>query len=451
MSMSGMQIYKLLPKTNCRECGVPTCLAFAMKLASGKVELAQCPHASDEAKAALGAAAEPPIRGLKLGAAEHVIGLETVLYRHQKRFFQPPLLALRLADGSTPDSCRQQVQQIRELAVERVGQRMHPEAVFVHNAGGELAPLMDLAQQVAAQAPELVQIIHSERAELLCTLSERLDEIGVKAPVLGFATAENWEQLCDVRCGALAVRGKSLEETAELAHKLHQRGRKDLILAPPAASARELMGNFTALRRVALDPKRPSPELGFPLMGTIDLRELDRGAVDASTALCKYASLLVLGDVEHTPRALVTALLLLRQHLYTDPQKPIQVEPKLYELGEVDARTPVYVTSNFSLTYFLVSSEIEGSGRPGYLAVLDTEGMGVLTGWAAGKFTAEAIAGFLKNCELDQRLEQRRVVIPGYVAGIRGELEDNLPGWEICVGPQEAQDIPAYVKNTLEA
>jgi acetyl-CoA decarbonylase/synthase complex subunit gamma len=263
--------------------------------------------------------------------------------------------------------------------------------------------------------------------------------------VLAAATPETMDELrisAEINDHVLAVTAPDLNSLFRCASHLRETGFHDILLQLKTSSLAEQFQTNSAIRRAALkDAVKP---LGYPflrfLRDTGDLLEMAAGAI---TEIDKYGGICVLPVFDP---ALMATLMTLRLNIYTDPQKPIQVEPKVYPIGEPCSDSPVFVTTNFSLTYFTVSGEIENSGTSGWLVVPDCEGMSVLTAWAAGKFSGASIAKFVKEVGLEKQISTREIVIPGYVAQISGELEENLPGWKVLVGPQDAADIESFVR-----
>ncbi len=445
MALSGLQIYKLLPKTNCKECGFPTCLAFAMKLAAQQVELDACPYVSDEAKEALSAAAAPPVRLIKLGTGdrEFQIGNETVMFRHEKTFFNKPGLALRVKDTEPPDAIAEKVEKVGGYSVERVGIDMAFDAIAIENASGDAGTFASVVAAVRAKT-DLPFVLMSESAD---ALKAALAKEGGHRPLLYAATAGNWEAMAGVAKSAsasLAVRSTDgLDELADLTTKLGNAGVADLVLDPGGRDLAKSLAQVTQLRRLAL--KKNFRPLGYPIIsfaGEVAHSKEDE-VVAASQYIAKYTGIVVM---DHFDPAVAYPLLTLRLNIYTDPQKPISVDPGVYEFNSPTAESPLLTTTNFSLTYFSVAGELDGSGMPAWLLICDAEGMSVLTAWAAGKFDAETIAKAVKTFGAGDKINHRKITLPGHVAVLSGELEEELPGWEIQVGPREAVDIPAYLK-----
>ncbi|MFC2166636.1 acetyl-CoA decarbonylase/synthase complex subunit gamma [Acidobacteriota bacterium] len=441
MALSGLDIFKLLPKTNCTDCGVPTCMAFAMKLAQKKAELGECPHASDEAKDSLGAASEPPIRLVKVGGANALeIGNETVMFRHDKTFFHQTGIAIQLLTSEDIGNLKIKIDEIENYRVERVGEELFIDLFFIsHDSDNENNFLETIR---AAQQ-------HSSKGLILdCpspdTLKKGLEICKDNRPAIYLRRTASDEDfnLAKMYKASLILFADSLESLETQSEKARAAGITDIILNLDSKTLGRQLQDNTMLRRSAL--RNNFKPFGFPLFSYIRGATVYESLAEASVLLCKYDSIIVLPEYS---KALLYALFTLRQNIYTDPQKPIQVDPKIYPIGDPTPDSPVFVTTNFSLTYFMVSGEIENSGISAHLVIADVEGQSVLTAWAAGKFVGETIAKFIRDIGLEDLVNTRKIVIPGFVSQISGDLEENLPGWEVIVGPQEASDIPSFVKN----
>jgi len=445
MALSGLQIQKLLPKTNCKECGSNTCLAFAMKLAAKKAELSECPYASDEAKRVLGAASEPPVKEISLGPKGGLkLGAETVIYRHEKTFVHRTALAVNVNDTDAPASIDSTLAAVRDYVLIRVGETLVVDMVAVTQKGGDAAAYAALAKK-AYETVERPLVLRSSNVEALKAAAEAVKGSG---SLLASATPETAAALAVIakeNGHALAITAPDLNELVLATARIKDGGFNDLVLQFQTHSLSEQFQTNVIARRTAIkDEYKP---LGYPSLRFIETADLMEGAVESITEICKYGGVCVLPALDP---ALVSALMTLRLNIYTDPQKPIQVEPKVYPIGEPTATSPVFVTTNFSLTYFIVSGEIENSGTSAWLVVPECEGMSVLTAWAAGKFSGAAIGKFIKEIGLEKQVQTRQVVIPGYVAQISGELEESLPGWKVLVGPQEAADLESFIKARLK-
>jgi acetyl-CoA decarbonylase/synthase complex subunit gamma len=442
MPLTGLEIYKLLPQTNCKECGFPTCLAFAMKLAAKQAELKACPYVSEESKAKLEAASAPPIRLVTLtGEGSQIeVGNETVLFRHEKTFYHRPGLFWRLRDTEGAEELKRKAAEADAYRVDYVGINLGLDGFAVEASTGDAAKFSSAVAAVRSA---------SKKPLILIASKPDLAKAGLQAatgfrPLLYAADASNWEGMAAVAKEAkapLAVRAPSLDALAELTQSIMKAGVEDLVLDPSVTGYLDSLERLTAIRRLALKTNfRP---LGFPMITFPGSHDGVSETLMAAEHIAKYSGLIVL---ETFDPASLYPLLVLRQNIYTDPQKPIQVQPGLYEINSPDAKAPLMVTTNFSITYFAVSNEVEGSGWPAWLVVTDAEGMSVLTAWAAGKFDAERIAKAVKISGIKDKLSHQRVIIPGAVAVLSGELEEELQGWQIMVGPREAVDIAAYLK-----
>ena len=439
MALSGIQIYKLLPQTNCKECGFPTCLAFAMKLAAKQVELASCPYVSEESKAQLAESAAPPIRlvTLKADGNEVKAGNEVVLFRHEKTFYNKPGLFIKVSDGETGEAIQAKAAAADAYHTNYVGIELGVDGFAVEAASGNGEKFAAAVKAVRAASKKPLILIGKDPA----VLESGLKVLSGEAPMIHAAEAQNWEAmaaLAKAHGASLAVSAGTLDELADLTEKIKGKGVEDLALDPAGKSLGASLALDTQIRRLAL--KKNFRALGFPVLAFPKTPEA------AAQAITKYAGFIV---VDEFAPELVYPLLVLRQNIYTDPQKPIQVQPGVYEINNPKPESPVLVTTNFSITYFSVANEVEGSGLPSWLVVTDAEGMSVLTAWAAGKFDAERIAKSIKGFNVADKVSVKRLVIPGHVAVLSGELEEELPGWDIRVGPREAVDIPKFLKMAL--
>ena len=445
MALTGIEIFKLLPKTNCKECGFPTCLAFAMALASGKAELDACPYVSDEVKEKLAEASAPPIRPIKIGMKEgaKTVGGETVMFRHEKTFFNPTLIAGLVTTAMADGDVDQKLAQFMKLQYERVGLMLRPELIAVQDTAGDAGKFAALVKKVMDKT-DAGLILCSDKADVVKAGAEAATE---RKPLIGVATADNADAM-----GALAkemglpliAKAEGYDNLAALTTKLTGMGLKDLVIDSGSRKLKEAFKDQVVLRRAALVPKfRP---FGFttitcPAMMTDDpMME----KLYAAVFIAKYGGIFVLNDLSADG---VFPLLLERLNIYTDPQKPMIISPGIYEIGNPGPDSPVAVTTNFALTYFIVSGEIEGSKVPTWLLIQDTEGLSVMTAWAAGKFSGDTVAHFVKKCGINDKTKTRTIIIPGYAAGISGDLEEELPDWKVLIGPREAAHIPAMLKS----
>ncbi len=446
MALTGIQIYKLLPKTNCKDCGFPTCLAFAMKLAAKQVELSACPHISEEAKAVLAESASPPIRlvTLKADGYEVKAGNEVVLFRHEKKFYHKPGFFIRVRDDASLDQIRERVAATDAYTVNYVGMDLTLDGFAVESASGDPTTFSQAISAVRAVSQRPLILMSRDPG----VMAAGLQAVNGEAPLIYAADADNWEAMADLakqHQAPLAVFADSLEGLADLTQKIKAKGVEDMVLDHGARDLGTSLARNTVIRRLAL--KKTFRPLGYPIIAFPgDAGDAAWEAILAAHAVAKYAGFIVL---DHTAPEMLYPLLVLRENIYTDPQKPIQVQPGLYEINDPSPEDPVLATTNFSITYFSVANEVEGAGLPAWLLVTDAEGMSVLTAWAAGKFDAERIAKDVRRFHVPDKVHRKRIVIPGHVAVISGELEEELPDWEVRVGPREAVDLPTYMKEAL--
>jgi len=445
MAMTGIQIFKLLPKTNCKDCDFPTCLAFAMALASGKAELDKCPHVSEEAKAQLAESSAPPIRAVTIGTGDNAlkVGGELVLYRHEKTFNNPTGLGVVVSDTMSDDEVNQKVEAANKMEYERVGLMLRPDLVACKCASGDASNFEALVKKVMGMTNQNLILMADNIDALKAGATAAKD----RKPLLYAATKENADaagELAKETDCPLAVKGASLDEVAELTEKLTKAGLKDLVIDSGARDPKALLQDQVAIRRLALEKKFAA--LGFPTI-TFPCEMTDdpmKEAMYAALMINKYGAIALLSDLKGQS---MFPLLVNRLNIYTDPQRPMATKEGIYEIGNPDENSPVLITTNFSLTYFIVMGEIESSRIPSYLLIVDTEGLSVMTAWAAGKFAADAISIFVKKSGIVDKVKERKMIIPGLAAGMSGELEEELPDWKIVIGPREAAHIPAFLKD----
>jgi acetyl-CoA decarbonylase/synthase complex subunit gamma len=445
MALTGIQIFKLLPKTNCKECGVPTCLAFAMNLASGKAELDNCPYVSAEARAALSEASAPPIRPVAIGKGVRAAttGGETVQYRHEKTFFNPTLLAAAVGSDISAADLQTKLKKWNAFQYERVGLTLRPELVAVKDVNGKAEAFAQTARTIA-ETSEFNLVLMAEKPEVM---KAALDVTKFKRPLVYAATAGNLAAMGALAKESglpLAVKAGSVAELIPLTQKLTEMGLKDLVLDPGCREIKQAHQDMIAIRRAAL--KDGNRALGFPtivfpceMAGNLDMETLIAG-----TFVAKYGGIVVMSDFAGES---LFPLLLERLNIFTDPQRPMTVTQGIYEINNPNENSPVMVTTNFALTYFIVSGEIEASRVPSYLLIKDSEGLSVMTAWAAGKFAGDEVGQFVKKSGIDAKVKNKEVIIPGYAASIAGDMEEELPGWKITVGPREAAHLPALLKS----
>ena len=441
MAVKGLDIFKLSPKTNCKQCGSPTCMAFCMKVAQGAVSIDKCPHMSEEAKALLSEATAPPMKTIALG--EHKLGGETVLFRHEKTFVSHNLFAVPVCTCMEAGVAEAKLAEIAKVDYERIGEREYVEVVLVHDEAGNADRLTELAK--AADAAGRAVIIDCENADVA---KAAVEAIKASKPILNGANASNWEAMNAVATAAgvaLGVKGASVEELHDTVAALEKAGNKNLVIDVTGANAKETLANAVIVRRTAL--KDGDRTFGYPSI--VNVAKIAKGDMHMQTALAalftvKYGSVVVM---ENMTMAEALPLYGLRQNIFTDPQKPMKVAPGIYPMNGATPDDPCLLTVDFALTYFLVSGEIERSKVPVNLLITDASGMSVLTAWAAGKLSSSSIKKFFDEFDLANKINNRTLVIPGKVAVMKGEIQDKLPEWNVVVGTREAVEIVKYLKD----
>jgi acetyl-CoA decarbonylase/synthase complex subunit gamma len=440
MALKGLDIFKLLPKTNCKKCGNPTCMAFAMKVASGGITIDKCPDISAEALAQLSEASAPPMKALTIGTGdrEYKLGGETVLFRHDKTFVSKSLYAVTVCQGCVDEK----LPEIRQIDYDRIGERMTVELINVEFKG-DAAKFVETVKKAQGAARTLILDVSDEAAA-----KAALEVVKAEKPVLNGANESNWEAFNKIASEAgvvLGVSGKSLDAIYETVQKLEAAGNKNLIINATGASIKETFANVVQIRRAAL--KDQDRSFGYPSIVNISALVEDDANLEvalASLFTLKYGSIIILSNMSY---AAALPLYGLRQNIYTDPQKPMKMEPKIYPVNGADENSIVAITVDFALSYFVINGELERSGVPVNLVVCDAGGYSVLTSWAAGKFSAGTISKFFKEADIEGKLKGRNLLIPGKVAVLKGELEENLPGWKILVGPNEAVGVVKWLKD----
>jgi acetyl-CoA decarbonylase/synthase complex subunit gamma len=444
MALTGIEIFKLLPKTNCGDCGVPTCLAFAMSLAAGKAELAKCPHVSAEARSKLSEAAAPPILPVTIGVGDKAlkVGGETVMFRHEKRFENPTGIAILISDKMADSEVDARLKKVKDLTYERVGLTLSANLVALKAETGDAAKFAALAGKVKANSDANI-ILMSDKADVLAA---GLKVCADRKPLLYAATKDNVDAVAALAKESgcpIAVKTASPEELVALTEKLAAAGIKNIVMDSGSRKVRKALEDQIVIRSAALNKKfRPLgyPTIVFPAEMTDNpMKE----AVIATMFMAKYAGIIVLSDFQGES---LFPLLVARLNVYTDPQRPLATKQGIYEINNPNENSPLMVTSNFSLTYFIVSGEIENSKVPSYLYVKDTEGLSVMTSWAAGKFSADIIGPAILKSGITDKIKHRKLIIPGYIAAESGGLEEEMPGWEILVGPRDAANLTPYLK-----
>ena len=440
MAVKGLDIFKLSPKKNCKECGVPTCMAFCMKVAQGALPIEKCPYMSDEAIALLSEATAPPMKAIEVGGMK--LGGETVMMRHEKTFVNRNRFAVSLCTCMDDAAVDAKLAEMKTVDYERIGEREYVEFLLVHD-GGDGARLADLCKKAAA----------TERAVIIDTDSVdnaklALAAIGDTKPVLNGANKDNYEAMSALAVEAgvvLGVKGADLAEIHDTVAALEKLENKNLVIDVTGATIKETFANAVLVRRTAL--KDGDRTFGYPSL--VNLAKLCHGDVHMETALAalftmKYGSIVVMETMRY---AEALPLYGLRQNVFTDPQKPMKVEPGIYPINGATPDDPCALTVDFALTYFLVSGELERSKVPVNLLITDASGMSVLTAWAAGKFSSGSIKKFFDEYDIAGKINNRTLIIPGKAAVMKGDIQDKLPDWNVVVGTREAVELVKYLRD----
>ena len=439
MALTGMQIYKSLPKTNCKECGFPTCMAFAMQVAAGQKALTDCPEISDDAMSSLSEASAPPMKLVTIGTGEAAfkVGQETVLFRHDEKFHRPCGIAVRIPADLSDSDAADKIERVNRMCFPRVGASLKPGLIALEvdkNAA-------DRARLAMEKSHKPIILMADDTAKL----TKAAEAIKNAKPMLYCAKASNVGEIAKIAASSklpLAVTGSNMEELADVAQKAKDAGAEDLLLAFRNDRLGDSVRELTRSRRAALKHKfRP---LGYPTVCELSASSAEEEAVAAAIVAAKYAGITIVDGIE--PWELLPILTIV-QDIYTDPQVPNTVEAKLYEIGDVNEDSPVMFTSNFSLTYFSVAGEVERSKVPSYIAVVDTEGLGVLNAWAGDKISAEKIVKTLTNLSVVDKVKHRKLIIPGLLPMFRAEIEDISEWKEVIIGPETAKEIPGFLSS----
>ncbi len=438
MALKALDIYKLLPKKNCKECGDPTCLTFAMKLASGKADVDLCPYLDESAKSVLGATTRPPIRLIKLGVGERSfsVGEEFVLYRHDKTFYHPPGILFKVLDTQSSDEITQVTKRVRNEIFTRVGTDLRFNGIAIENSSGSVEAFARAVATVEENA-DLPLVLISKDLE---AFNAALVQVGSYRPLIHSATKENFREMCALakkHSCPLVIKANGLDNLISLVKSCGEEGVKKMVMDLCPQSLGDYVSLSTAVRQLAIT--RAVPDLGYPVFFDATLPNLQDAAI--ALGIVKYASVIITPPLsEESAKAALT----LRQNIYTDPQKPIQMNPGLYRVGIPGKDAPVLMTVNFSLTFFTLEGYLESSKIPCFLLIVDTEGLSVLTAVAAGKLNETLVRDSLKKFEVEREVSHKTLIIPGYSAPLSGRIEE-ATGWKVLVGPRDAAEIGEYL------
>jgi acetyl-CoA decarbonylase/synthase complex subunit gamma len=442
MALTGLEIFKLLPKTNCKKCGKPTCLAFAMALAQKRANLDECPDVSEQAKEQLAAAAAPPMRKVVFGTGDHQVqtGQETVCFRHEEKFHNPAVLGVTVSDKLAGEDLKKRIASINALQFERVGTKIGVQAIAIINESGASETFAKTVSAVK-DGSDLALILVTKSPD---AMAAAVAKVADRVPLLGFAEAGTAEAMAKIakagRCPLIA-KAESIEALSDLSEKIAGYGVEDIVLTLDGSSPRDRLYGLSRMRVLSL--KKVFRPLGYPTISFVAGPDADAQVASAVSLICKYSGIVVVDTVE--PYALLPMLTTV-MNIYTDPQKPVQVEPKVYPIGDPDENSPLMFTTNFSLTYYTVESDVEASRVPSFILVVDTEGTSVLTAYSGDKLNEKTVADAMVKCGVEKLVKHRKLIIPGYVAVMSGKLEE-ATNWEVLVGPRECSMLPKYLQE----
>jgi len=463
--LSPIDVYKLLPKTNCKECGQENCMAFATKIVNREVTIDQClpllKKENEKAYLKLKDLLKPAVKEVVVGVGDKAkkLGGKLVMYRHEFTYSNPTAIAIDVTDEMPEQEIVSRINRTEQFSFEYIGYTLKLDMIAVRCTSGDAEKFKATVKKVA-ETTTLPMII--------CTLNSNVAEAGLMAapkanPLLYAATTENWKDMAELAlmygCPLVVSAPNDLNALVSLTKTLLAYGVKDLVLDPGTFlndGLGDTINNFTMLRRAAC--KSGEELAGFPLMGIPLVAWMDKGetadeiikwreAYLASMLVVRYADILVMHGADGWS-LLPTAVL--RQNIYTDPRKPVAVAPGLKVFGTPDENSPVFFTSNFALTYYTVASDLESSKINAYLIVVETEGSAIDSGVAGRKLTAERVADAIKASGVEGKVKHRKIIIPGKASRISGEIEE-LSGWKVQVGPRDSSEIPKYLIEKWQA
>jgi len=445
MALKGAEIMKKLPKTNCKECGCATCFAFAMKLAAGSVKLDDCPYIDPEVKAELESSMAPPIKLVTIGTGQNavVIGEEEVMFRHEKTFFHEPGIAVLISDKESEQDIDEKIARIKDLRFERIGNVLKINLLALSNDSGDRGAFETLVKK-AYETTDFPLILISEDTDTLFSAAAICaDRRPLVYPITNENISASIPKLKEL--GLLAgVKGDNLDDVISVTSQLKDSGVEESVIDPGSRNMLDGIRDQTLIRRAAL--KKGFRPLGYPTMTFPCFMYQDKyeEVLATSALMTKYAGIVV---TSLTEKDFIFPLLVHRFNIYSDPRRPMTVEEKVYEVSQPDENSPILISTNYALDFFIVSGAIEEANIPAFLCIKDTGGIGVLAAWTSGKFTGEAIAEFLKKYDVENKVKHKKLIIPGLAKKLKDELDEELPSWEILLGPSEASDIPKFLSE----
>ncbi len=458
--LSPIDVYKLLPGTNCKECGESNCMAFAAKLVNREATLQECPPLlAEKYKAAfdkLWALLKPPVRAVEVGVGERkvTLGGEYVVYRHEFTYFNPTAIAIDVSDEMTDEEFEARIKTVSDFEYEYIGMNLSLDMVAVRSTSNDPARF-EAAVRRAAELTDMPLILCSIEPGVI---EQGLAAVGDRRPLIYAATKGNWKEMADLalmyNCPVVASAPFDLNALKSIAKTLWEYGVEDIVLDPGTSmedGIASTLDSFTILRWNAINVG--DEYVGFPLLGVPIIAWAEEAedpvinewneVVIASALVTRFSDVLILHSISGWA---LLPLVILRQNLYTDPRKPVSVEAKVVPFGEPSEMSPVLLTTNFALTYYTVASDIESAKVDCYLVVVDTEGISVESSVAGRKLTAEIVAEALEGFKVGDLVKHRHLVIPGRAARLSGEIQE-LSGWTVSVGPLDSSGISSYLSE----
>lgn len=452
MQVTAMDVYRLLPKTNCGKCNEASCMAFATKLIEKEVTLDDCPQLSGDERQKLENLLAPAVKEITFGPEENqvVVGGDEVLYRYELTYYNPTALVVDLPDDLPSEELLNRAQRIMDLEFERTGEKLTLDAIALRNRSGSPEKFAEAAEAISKLKFPVVLCTFDAEA-----MKVALEVLGDQKPLLYAAREDNLGEMAELSvsygCPLVLFSPGDLEEMKNLSRRLRSLGVTEIVLDPGTFTGEgigDTIDNFVMIRRLAVEDR--DEDFRFPIMGIPALSRLTvsdkieaniREATVAATLMNRYADILILAGTEIWE---IMPVLTLRQGLYTDPRKPQAVDPGVYEFGDVDENSPVILTTNFSLTYYTVEGDLKSGDVTAYLLVLDTEGRAVDVSLAGGQLNGPAVAELIKETGIEERVRDKVMIIPGLAAPASGEIEDDT-GWKVLVGPRDSSGIPDYL------
>ena len=445
MALKGAEIMKKLPKTNCKECGYATCFAYAMKLATGGAELEDCPYLDPQVRAELESSLAPPMKLVTIGVGANAfsIGEEEVMFRHHKTFFHETGIAILISDQEPESEIDEKIKRVKKFDFERIGQKLRINLLALSFESGDKGKFEALVKKAYGATGFALILISSDTEVLFSAAALCADRKPLVYPITKENISSAIPKLKELGI-PVGVKGEGIEELVSLTSELKDAGIEDLVLDAGSNNMLEGIRDQTLMRRAAL--KKGFRPLGYPSIAFPCFMYADRfeQSVAAAALITKYAGIVVLSEIDEH---FLFPVLVTRFNIYSDPRRPMTVDEKVYEISGPNEQSPILISTNYALDYFIVSAAIEEANIPAYLCIKDTEGLGVLAAWTSGKFSGEAIAEFFEKYGVESKVKHRKLIIPGIAEKLVDELEEELPGWEIILGPKEGNDIPKFLSE----